>query len=470
MRDNVQAQPISRRRFLRTATLTVAASPILSACQLFSPSAPAQPPSPTQAIAAAPSPTAAPTATPAPSPTPTIVHLQYWHFGGTTRWRQVNRSLVDQYNAGEKLIKVELSDRDWARQREDLLAALSAGSPPHLVHIHSKYVAEFGEMGILHPMDAFPDWPQFSSAFMPSYVELTRYAHRYYGLGIHPLPFVLALNSEMLAQAGVEAPKTWSEFREAAQALTQPEKGIFGYTIPAGLNVDTALRWTAWLYGNGGSILSEDWSQPAFNEQPGVEALEMLMELQQSGCVAPGVVDFSFAENADQWGLGKAAMSTEGPWWQKLIGSQYEIEPDKVLEFARHPFPSQPSGLLKPATLVDMPMLAIIASARPLEAAWAFHKWLRREEVDLQFTDPNQGDGLPMCKKAYAPETKWKYLGKEAYVAAVESLRPWPYHPKMAAIQDKVAEAIHAGLSGAAVSAQAVLDKAAKGVEDILAS
>lgn len=465
---------LSRRRFLRAATIALAASPFLAACQLFEQESPAQTPTPGQpavAVGSSPTPTSTPpTPTPAPSPTPVVVRLEYWHFGGTTRWREVNRSLVDQYNASQGQVRVELSDRDWAKQREDVLAALSANSAPHLVHIHSKYVVELGKLGVLHPLDSFADWPRFSSAFLPGYVELTRYSGHYYGFGIHPLPFVLAVNRQMLEEVGLKPPKTWDDFVEVTGKLAQPEDNIFGYTIPAGLNIDTAYRWVAWLYGNGGVVLTEDWRQPAFNDQPGVEALEMLMDLQSSGGLAPGVVNYSFAENADQWGLRKAAMSTEGPWWQKLIGDQYGLDAEKVLSIVRHPFPARPGGPLKPATLVDMPMLAILAKSRPLESAWDFHKWLRRDEVDLQFVDPTQGDGLPMCKKAYAPETKWKYIGKEAFAEAANSLRPWPYHPKMAAIQNKVAEAVHAALSGAEVTAQEVLDKAAKGVQGIIST
>ena len=41
-------------------------------------------------------------------------------------------------------------------------------------------------------------------------------------------------NDEMLAEAGVEAPKTWDDFFEAAEKLTDKDNDQYGYTIRGG--------------------------------------------------------------------------------------------------------------------------------------------------------------------------------------------------------------------------------------------
>jgi multiple sugar transport system substrate-binding protein len=222
-----------------------------------------------------------------------------------------------------------------------------------------------------------------------------------------------------------------------------------------------------WLYKAGGRVLSDDWSKATFNEPAGVAALEMLLELQRDGTIPPGNAAYAFAENADLWGAGKAAMSTEGPWWQGVMTTQFNLD-TSILTVAPVPVQPEAVGGNPPGTLLDLTMLAIMNQGKNVEGAWELLKYLRSPERDALKVNPEVTDGLPTTKRPYEdPSIEWTFIGKETYVNELESVVTWPNHPNITEIQLKIAEGLNAAFSGAA-SAQEALDAAAEDVNEIL--
>ena len=75
------------------------------------------------------------------------------------------------------------------------------------------------------------------------------------------------------------------------------ENGIHLFTMPAGLNQDTAYR----LYKAGGRVFNDDWSKVAFNGPAGVEALEFLVGMKEKGFMPEAGGAYVFDENAAHW-------------------------------------------------------------------------------------------------------------------------------------------------------------------------
>ena len=113
-------------------------------------------------------------------------------------------------------------------------------------------------------------------------LEHVRYEEKHYGLPVTMLPFVLAANRSILDRYGVEVPRTWEEMKEAGAVLK--EHGIHAFTMPAGLNLDTAYRFLPLLYGAGGRVFNDDWTKAAFNGPAGRAALQFLVDLKPGTC------------------------------------------------------------------------------------------------------------------------------------------------------------------------------------------
>ena len=465
----MRAQELTTRRdFLKWTSLAALAG-LAAAC------APTAAPAPTAEPKKEAAPTAAraevvPTLEPTKAPAAqTGGKVVAWMWGGTPaqiRWEK------DQLSDFEKQtgLKVEYVERDWAKQREDILSALTSGAVPDVGRTHSKYVAEFGDSGDLKALEDFPDFPKVAETMVPSYLATLENKGKHYGLVESVYPFILAANQPMLDKAEVKVPANWDDFREAVKKLAKPDQGIYGYTIPGGVNLDAAYRWIPWLFKSGGRCLSKDMTEPTFNSDAGVAALEMLVELQKAKAIPPGNAAYAFAENADLWGSEKAAMSTEGPWWQSVLEGQYKWTTEQVkakLTIAGVPAPATPIGSEPSATLLDVIMYTMFSKGKNLDGGWLLLKHWEDPERSKQRTSPANSEGLPGVKSVYEPGVTWEFVGKDAYFKEAESVEIWPNHPKITEIQMKIAEGLNAAFSGT-VKPKDALDKAAEAAAKLM--
>jgi ABC-type glycerol-3-phosphate transport system substrate-binding protein len=93
---------------------------------------------------------------------------------------------------------------------------------------------------------------------------------------------VLYSNLDWLVKLGAtEPPQTLDEFKTLACKASDKEAGTVGY-----LWRDDASDFAAFVFANGGSIMTPDARQYAFNSEAGVKALVLLRDLFQEGCAA----------------------------------------------------------------------------------------------------------------------------------------------------------------------------------------
>ena len=153
--------------------------------------------------------------------------------------------------------------------------------------------------------------------------ELVEYDGKHYGLPVTMLPFVMAVNTAIMGERDLEVPQTWEEMLALGPAFLG--SGIELFTMPGGVNLDTAYRFLPLLYKAGGRVFNEDWSAAAFNGTAGVAALEFLMAMKDGGYMPPANAAYAFDENAAHWATGRAALSIEGPWWQDIMRGNYDL-------------------------------------------------------------------------------------------------------------------------------------------------
>jgi multiple sugar transport system substrate-binding protein len=128
----------------------------------------------------------------------------------------------------------------------------------------------------------------------------------------------LFYNTELLQKAGFnEAPKTWDELKTVAKATTTGN-GQYGWVLnygePAGIG-GTASYWMCFLQQAGGKLYNEDGS-PAFNNEAGVAALQMMIDLMPY--TDPGSISYVGINDATNvMTAGKAAMMMNWPFMWK---------------------------------------------------------------------------------------------------------------------------------------------------------
>ena len=392
---------------------------------------------------------------------PTRVVL--WEFGGVPGLRDWVRGAVEEFNATRSDIVIELEFRDWATQRESLISTTIVGDGPDIVRLHHKYSVEFGELGGLYALENFPDFPQVKARVLDNVWELVEYDGKHYGLPVTMLPFVLAVNTKIMADKGLEVPQTWEQMLALGPAFTG--SGIELFTMPGGVNLDTAYRFLPLLLKAGGRVFNADWSAAAFNGPAGVAALEFLMAMKSRGYMPPGNAAYAFDENAAHWATGRAALSIEGPWWQDIVRGNYDFDLQN-LRLAQIPAPSEHIGPHESRTLLDVIMISITGYTRVPNEAWEVIKALNLDHPVWRQPNPKMG-GIPTLKAAYTDGVQSDYIDLEQLAIAGAAGLGWPGHPAVTQVQRHIADAVNMAMAGT-MSSKEALDFAAEEVNEVL--
>lgn len=392
---------------------------------------------------------------------PTEVVL--WEFGGVPGLRAWVQQAVADFNAERSDIQIELEFRDWATQRESLISTTIVGDGPDIVRVHHKYAVEFGELGGLYALENFPDFPQVKERVLDNVWELVEYDGQHYGLPVTMLPFVLAVNTDIMARMGIEVPQTWDEMLALGPKFAGT--GIEPFTMPGGVNLDTAYRFLPLLYKAGGRVFNENWSAAAFNGPAGQAALEFLVEMKVKGYLPAGSAAYRFDENAAHWSTGKAALSIEGPWWQDIVHGNYGFDLNN-LALAQIPAPATHIGPRESRTLLDVIMISITGYTKVPNEAWEVVKALDLDHPVWRNPNPTMG-GIPTLKAAYAEGVQSDYIDLDQLALAGANGLGWPGHPAITQIQRHIADAVNMALTGT-LSPKEALDLAAEEVDEVL--
>jgi ABC-type glycerol-3-phosphate transport system substrate-binding protein len=386
-----------------------------------------------------------------------------WEFGGVEGHRDWIRTAVDSFNTSRQDIQIHLEFRDWSTQRESLISSTIMGEGPDIIRVHHKYSVEFGQLGGLYPLERFADFPQVKGQIFANAWEQVAFEGQHYGVPVTLLPFILAANRNLMDSVGVAIPETWEELRAAGELFKAHD--LHAFTMPGGLNLDSAYRFLPLLFKAGGRVLNEDWSAAAFNGPAGVGALRFLVDLKTAGYMPAAAAAYAFDENTAHWCGGRAAMSIEGPWWQNTITENYDFDLAN-LALALIPGPSVALEDGAPRTLLDVVMVSITGYSKVPEPAWEVIKALNVEHPVWRSPNPGMG-GIPALKAAYGPGVESDYIDLEVLAAAAANGRGWPGHPAITEIQRHLADAVNVALTGVRGPREA-LDDAAVEVNELL--
>ena len=391
------------------------------------------------------------------------VKVIIWEFGGLPGMQDWTKQAVAGFNASREDIEIELEQRDWATQRESLISTTILGDGPDIVRVHHKYSVEFGQLGGLYPLDSFSDFTQVKDLILDNVWEQVFYEGHYYGVPVTMAPLILAVNTKILSENNLVVPKTWEDFEILGSYLS--EKDIHAFTMPGGLNLDTAYRFLPLLMKAGGRVFDKNWTKSAFNGPAGVAALEFLVNLKDNGYMPAASAAYRFDENAAHWSSGKAALSIEGPWWQNATSGNYGFDLSN-LALAPVPGPGKNIEENPSVTLLDVFMMSITGYTPVPEYAWEVMKQLYVEDPVWRAPNPDLG-GIPTQKAAYENGINSDYIGLDIMAAEGKNAVGWPGHPSITEIQRHIADAVNIALVGTMTPKEA-LDQAAESVNEIL--
>lgn len=190
----------------------------------------------------------------------------------------------------------------------------------------------------------------------------------------------LFYNKTMFQQAGLSDPATWTwtDLQNAAQKLTSGK--VHGIALPA-----DASRFGAFLYANGGQMLSANGKSAAFDSPAGVAAGQFYtsFELNHTG-VMPADVGASW--DGEAFGKGLVGMTFEGGW---MIPYMTQTFPN--INYGIAPLPKSPTGAND--NLVYTNAWGASANTKHPDAAWKLIQFMTGANYQKQVLD--DGFALP---------------------------------------------------------------------------
>lgn len=199
----------------------------------------------------------------------------------------------------------------WPQLHDKMAANFASGKYVHDIVYNCGWVPEFAD----YLVDFVDQLPADLVADLPksSFSTLTWGGKR---LGVI---FTLSLltmfyNTEHLEQAGIkEPPKTWDELKRVAKELTGGGRygWVLNYGAPEGIG-GVASYWMCFLQQAGGKVYDEN-GLPAFNNEAGVDALQMMVDLMES--TDPGSISYVGINDATNvFSSGQASMMMNWPF------------------------------------------------------------------------------------------------------------------------------------------------------------
>lgn len=306
--------------------------------------------------------------------------ITFWN-GFTGPDRATVEQLVEEYNASQDAVNVEMEILPWDQFFQRLLPAFGAGDGPDLVGMGVEQLPQYIERGVFQPVTEYYEDPaNESESLVPAAVEAATWDGTAYGVPMNFTTLMLYWNKTLFEEAGLDPespPATWEEFAEAAKALTTD--GRYGLAIA---DHETIPMWPILLWGNGGGIVSEDGTTSMLGDPATIEALDYWRALVVDDGISPIGLTGPDADKLFQ--TGRAAMEIVGPWMTTGFA-------EAGIDFGVAAPPAGPAG---PVTLGTSVSFAVSADADDDQAAAAIDFMAFWNSTDAQVTWA-LGSGFP---------------------------------------------------------------------------
>jgi len=392
--------------------------------------------------------------------------------------KQWQTNMVPEFNKRFPHIKVTIDGVPYAELLAKSLLDVTGPSPTYdIIIADDPWIPQLAQTGALLDLkkDAAAwtakdyDWSDFNTAPLAA----GEWRGAQYGVPLRSNLLLMFVNKALYKKAGLPEPTpklTWDEYFAQAPKLVQDANNG---GKPSAWAIDTyfardALTPTIWqtiLNSNGGALLDKN-NKPAFNNEKGVKALQMHIDLLKYA--PPGAISHGFNESLQAFRQGQVAAMFM--WGSVFRGTAVDaatttLTPEQV------GIQVMPVGSSGPGAHRGIWSGAVTNKSKQPRAAWALLQWLSSKEGEVW--QANALGVFPARKSTLAtkPESAWLepvYVALQQGYDAAQAGEMWrPRLPKSDAVQQVLADETARAVSGQ-IPADQALKNAATRIERLL--
>jgi multiple sugar transport system substrate-binding protein len=356
-------------------------------------------------------------------------------------------------------INVEIQVTPWEQYWTKLETAATGSVLPDVFWMNGPNFIKYASNGILFSLDKYIKQGDTDLKNYPkSLVNLYTFDDTSYAIPKDFDTIGLYYNKALFDAAGVSYPDDswdWNDLIEAAEKLTDPEKGVWG--IAAKMN--NHLGYYNTIFQAGGNVVSDDMKDSGYDDPATINGLKFWTNLIHKYKVSPTLAQMTDTAPRSLFQSGKVAMLFDGSW---MAGVNQENNSLKgKVEVA-----VLPKGKQR-ATVIHGLGHAIAANTKHPDAAWKLVEFLGSKEVNQMFAET--GLFIPAFN---GTQQKWvesiPEMNLQVFIDMVEYAEPYPVSKNTAKWQNLENEHFSKAWAGQE-SIEEMAKKAAEKMNEILA-
>ena len=377
------------------------------------------------------------------------VTLDLWTIDDPGEYHYV---LADEFMKANPDITINVRTVQFEDMVNDLARAVATGSGPDITYIDNPEVALFASRNLL--LDLTP-YIEKSSVIKVDDIFPGPLASVSYNGGIYGIPrgantIALYYNADMYREAGLDPdnpPQTWDQLYEAAKALTNPEKNVYGIAFSAVATEEGTFQFLPWLQMTGG-----DYDNVA--TEGGARALNVWKKLLDERLASPDTLIRGQFDSTGTFNTGNAAMSISGPWELPRMSAEAKFD----YRAALLPIPEE--GATRASALGEGDNVILANSDNP-EEAFKFVEFLYAQMPRVW----NEFGYLPASNVEVAePNNAAIY---SVFAESMKYARNRGPHPEWPRISQAIQQAIQSTLTGQS-DAETALATAQQSINGVL--
>jgi multiple sugar transport system substrate-binding protein len=238
---------------------------------------------------------------------------------------ELEKELIEQFQQENSTIKIDFVTVPDVDLFTKFQAMSVAGTPPDIVNFGSTDIPAVWQRGLLAAVDlsavGVSSMEELDGRYLPNALSGYVFDEQLFALPSELSNYVMWVNTRMLDEAGVEAPRTWEEMSTVGQELMIRSEGqVTQEAIALPLNFPGAqfLVIDAMVRQAGGQLFSDDGREAFLTSDPVMKAVTTLAGFVQTDKITePGLNGTTAGADRDLFQNGVAAMMLTGGSWYR---------------------------------------------------------------------------------------------------------------------------------------------------------
>ncbi|HEY62328.1 MAG TPA: sugar ABC transporter substrate-binding protein [Anaerolineae bacterium] len=311
---------------------------------------------------------------------------------------EILSEIIDEYHEAHPDVFIDVVTGTPATRGERITTLLAAGADAGIFEIEAAFTRDWADAGYLLPLnDIFEDIGGVDEYVPGSYFELNG--------NVYALPYATSVyglwyRTDLFEEAGLEPPTNYYDLLAAAETLTDPQKGIYGISIPgstnASVNFFSTFLWQNCLdyYTPQGDLI--------FDKPEVLEAIQKWVALTQYA--PPGFENYSWGDQITAFITGQAAMSVyAGRLGIRMVDQAPHLE--NIIDITRLPWQYVKLGPY--VTYGSWSRIAIAANTKYPDTAKDFLKFLLSGDRLARYDATVIGHMVPPVKSVAKMLENW---------------------------------------------------------------